>query len=152
MEKIYYRISQFSKILIYAIYRLKSFFKSRKVVTETDYKNLNVMFKYFMKKYPYNTNLSFLLFYAEVRRAKKIKTCDMPDDIVKMDSVVTFKNMQTDENLTIQLVFPNGEQLNTLKLSVFSAVGMALFAQKSGRTVSCFEAKRKIHLKILSIV
>jgi hypothetical protein len=152
MEKIYYRISQFSKILIYAMYRLKSFFKARKVVTETDYKNLNIMFKYFMKKYPYNTNLSFLLFYAEIRRAKKIRTCDMADDVIKIDSVVTFKKILTDENLTIRLVYPNREQLSTLELSVFSAVGMALFAQKSGTTVSCFEAKRKIHLKILSIV
>lgn len=105
-----------------------------------------------MKKYPYNTNLSFLLFYAEIRRAKKIRTYDMPDDVVKMDSVVTFKKILTDENLTIRLVYPNREQLSTLELSVFSAVGMALFAQKSGTTVSCFEAKRKIHLKILSIV
>lgn len=113
---------------------------------------MNIMFKYFEKKYPYSTNLSFLLFKAEIRRAKKIQTCDMPDDIVKMDSVVTFKNILTNENLTIRLVYPNGEQLNTLKLSVFSAVGMALFAQKLGRTVSCFEAKRKIQLKILSIV
>jgi len=152
MEKIYYRILQFLKILIYTIYRLKLFFKARKVVTETDYKNLNVMVNYFVKKYPYNTNLSFLLFYAEIRRAKKIRTCDMPDDIVKMDSVVTFKKILTDENLTIRLVYPNREQLSTLELSVFSAVGMALFAQKSGTTVSCFEAKRKIYLKILSIV
>lgn len=152
MERICYRMLQFLKTLIYLIYRFKLFFRPRRIVTETDYKNMNIMFKYFEKKYPYSTNLSFLLFKAEIRRAKKIQTCDMPDDIVKMDSVVTFKNILTNENLTIRLVYPNGEQLNTLKLSVFSAVGMALFAQKLGRTVSCFEAKRKIQLKILSIV
>ena len=151
MEKIYYRIRQFVKILIYAIYRLKSIFKLRKVVAETDYKNLFVLFKYFIKKYPNNTNHSFLLFYAEIQRAKKIKTCDMPRDIVKMESVITFKNIRTDEDLTIQLVYPDDEQLKDLKLSVFSAVGMALFAQKTGTIVSCFEEKRKIKLKILSI-
>lgn len=134
------------------MFRLKLLFKSRKVITETDYNNLNTMIKNFMKKYPYNSNLSLLLFYAEIRRAKKIKDCVIPDNIVIVGSVVTFKNILTDENLTIRLVYPNLEQLNTLKLSVFSAVGMVLFAQKSGAVVTCFDAERKIQLKILSIV
>lgn len=134
------------------MYRLKLFFKSRKIVSETDYKNLNVLFKYFMKKYPYNTNHSFLLFYAEIRRAMKKKDYEIPDNFVKMGSIVSVKNEQTEENITIQLVYPNQEQLNTFKLSVFSSVGMVLFAQKLGTTVSCFEGKRKINLKILSIV
>lgn len=152
MERIYYRIFKFLRILIYVIYRFESFFKSRRIVSETDYKDLNLMFKSFEKKHPYSTNLPFLHFKAELHRAKKKKDYGVPDNIIKMGSVIFVKNEHTDENFTIQLVYPNQEQLNTFKLSVFSAVGMVLFAQKSGNTVSCFEGERKIKLKILSIV
>ena len=55
----------------------------------------------------------------------------MPDNIVKMGSIVLIEQEKIDENFTVQLVYPNQEQLNTFKLSVFSAVGMSLFAQKN---------------------
>lgn len=152
MERIYYRILLILKMLIYLIYRLKSIIKPRRFVTETDYKKLNIMFKYYEKEYLYCTNFSFLNFKPEIRRTKVKKDCEIPDNIVKMGSIVSFKNEQTNNNLTKQLVYPNQEQINTFKLSVFSAVGMVLFGQKSGTRVSCFQGKRKIELKILSIV
>lgn len=152
MERIYYRISQFIKLLFYELYMLKSFFNLRKIVSESDYRNLKTMLMYFESKYPYSTNHPFLLFKAEMERAKKIKDYEMPDNVVKIDSRVTVKNLQTGKNLTVQIVYPNQEKLIKYKLSVFSAVGMVLFAQKSGTTLSYFKGNRKIKLEILSIV
>jgi len=126
-------------------------FEPRIIVAESDYKNLTMMLKLLKEKYPYSANLSFLSFNAVIQAAKKKKDDEMPSDIVKMDSVVTFQNLNTNESLTIKLVYPEQEQLNTFKLSVFSAVGMALFAQKKGAVVACFDEKRKIRLKILDI-
>lgn len=110
------------------------------------------MFKYFERKYPCSTNPSYLLFKSEIRRAKRKKDSELAGIIVRIGTVVTFKNIQTDEILKVQLVYPNQEQLKDFKLSVFSAVGMALFAQKAGTIVSCFEGERKIQIKILSII
>lgn len=124
---------------------------SRRTVTETDYKNVNLMFDYFEKKYPLGTNSSYLLFKYEIRRAIRKKDDEISGDIIRMGTTVTFKNIVTGEVFNIQLVYPNQEQLRNLKLSVFSAVGMTLFAKKAGATVSCFEGERKIQLKIISI-
>ncbi len=107
---------------------------------------------YIEKKHPYSANHTFLHFKAELWRAKINKEYEMPGNIVKIYSKVTVKNIQTYKKLTIQLVYPNQEQLNESKLSVFSAIGMVLFAQKKGTTVSCFNGERKIQLEILSIV
>lgn len=152
MESICYRISQISKMILYALCLLKSFFETRRIVGETHYKSLSAMFEYFERKYPYNTNTHFLLFKAELWRAKKNMDCEMPDNIVKMDSIVSVKNIKTDKKLTIHLVYPYQEQLTEFKLSVFTAIGMVLFGQKNGTIVSCFKGKRKIQLEILSIV
>lgn len=151
MERIYYRVLQLVKKQIYTIYWFKSLFIKRRTITETDYKNLNLVFKYFERKYPFSTNSSYLLFKYEIGRAIRKKDGEIPNDIVKMGANVTFKNILTGEILNIQLVYPNQEQLRNLKLSVFSAVGMALFAQKSGTTIDCFEGNRKIQIQILSI-
>lgn len=152
MERIYYSLLKLLNNLLYTIYRLKSYFRSRKIITETDYKNLNVTFKYFERKYPFSTNRSYLLFKSEIHRAKRKKDDEIAGDIVRMGTIVTFKNIQTDEILNVQLVYPNQEQLKDFKLSVFSAVGMALYAQKRGAIVCCFEGERKIQLKILSTI
>lgn len=124
---------------------------ARRTITETDYKNLNLVFKYFENKYPFSINSSYLLFKYEISRAIRKKDDEIYGDIIKMGSYVTFKNIITGEILNIQLVYPNQEKLRNLKLSVFSAIGMALFAKKAGTTVSCFEGERKIQLKIMSI-
>ena len=110
------------------------------------------MTKRLIQKHPYSINPSLIKFYAELHRSKQIKDYQMPDNIVKMDSVVTIEKTQTADKLTIKLVYPDQEQLNTFQLSIFSAVGMTLFAQKLGATISCFEQERKVQLKIVSIV
>jgi regulator of nucleoside diphosphate kinase len=131
---------------------LKSLFSSRRIVSESDYKSINSLILNCEEKHPLSTNFPFLKFKAEMKIAKKYQDWKLPLEVVKLNSKLTIRNIKTGIILPVKIVCPLEEELNKYKLSVFSAVGMALFGNKTGKTINCFEGERKIHLEILSIV
>lgn len=72
---------------------------------------------------------------AELSRAKIVETAKLPADVVAMDSIVTFTDLDSAEEKTVQLVYPQDADVTQLKISVLSPVGSALIGLKIGGTI-----------------
>lgn len=71
----------------------------------------------------------------ELSRAKIVETAKLPADVVAMDSIVTFTDLDSAEDKTIQLVYPQDADVTKMKISVLSPVGSALIGLKIGGTI-----------------
>jgi regulator of nucleoside diphosphate kinase len=71
----------------------------------------------------------------ELSRAKIVETPKLPADVVAMDSIVTFTDLDSAEEKTIQLVYPQDADVTKMKISVLSPVGSALIGLKIGGTI-----------------
>lgn len=88
----------------------------------------------------------------EISRAKIVETKKLPANIVAMNSTVTFMDLDSDEEKTIQLVYPQDADVSQLKISVLSPVGSALIGLKIGRTIEWPVPQGKVrHLKVTSV-
>jgi regulator of nucleoside diphosphate kinase len=72
---------------------------------------------------------------AKLKQATILAHDDMPHDIVRMNSLVTFRDILTGEIEQYWLVDPEQADLDQHRLSVFSAVGTALLGASQGSTV-----------------
>lgn len=71
----------------------------------------------------------------EISRAKIVEAAKLPVDVVAMNSVVTFSDLDSAEEKTIQLVYPQSADVTQMKISVLSPVGSALIGLKIGGTI-----------------
>lgn len=73
---------------------------------------------------------------VEISRAKVVADTKLPFDVVAMNSIVTFSDLDSTEQKTIQLVYPQDADVTQLKVSVLSPVGSALIGLKIGGTIA----------------
>lgn len=123
-------------------------FKKRKSVSRTDHEMLMSFVHKYERLYPNMECRAFKSFIHSILDAKVVDDNKLSAHTIKMYSRVSFEVTNSGKRRTIQLVYPHEQDLKQFKLSVFSAIGMSIFAQKVGSTVSCFENKRKIIIKI----
>ncbi len=71
----------------------------------------------------------------ELERAKVVSEGDLPQDVVKMHSHVTFTVLSTEKTFTYQLVYPH-EAVSERTLSVLTPVGSALIGLSVGQEIS----------------
>ncbi len=71
----------------------------------------------------------------EIGRAKVVDIKDLPKSTVTMNSLVTFSDIDSNEEKTVQLVYPQEADINQLKISVLSPVGSALIGLSLGGTI-----------------
>lgn|SRR5690606_29367914 len=69
---------------------------------------------------------------AELGRAEILKDKDLPNDVVSMNSVVTFIDLNSNEETTLQLVYPKDASVDQMKISILSPVGSALIGLRIG--------------------
>lgn len=69
---------------------------------------------------------------AELGRAEILKDKELPDDVVSMNSVVTFIDLNSNEETTLQLVYPKDASVDQMKISILSPVGSALIGLRIG--------------------
>jgi len=71
----------------------------------------------------------------EISRARIVAKNDFPKDAVAMNSFVTFSDMDSAEEKTVQLVYPQNADIDQLKISILSPVGSALIGLSLGGTI-----------------
>jgi regulator of nucleoside diphosphate kinase len=71
---------------------------------------------------------------GELDRAEVVEPKDIPADVVTMNSVVTFKDDDSADELTITLVYPSGAGVPGA-VSIFAPVGSALLGLKVGQPI-----------------
>jgi len=69
---------------------------------------------------------------AELNRAKVVKSKDIPEDVITMNTRVRLKDMDSQEEMIYWLVFPKDADADKNKISIFSPVGTALIGYKVG--------------------
>src|SRR5690606_30423129 len=71
----------------------------------------------------------------EISRANVVELKNLPVNTVTMNSLVTFSDVDSAEEKTVQLVYPQDADINQAKISVLSPVGSALIGLSLGGTI-----------------
>ncbi len=72
---------------------------------------------------------------GELRRAQVVPRAEVPPDVVTMYSTVRLRDLETGEEETYTLVYPDEADIGTGKLSVLAPVGTALLGYRTGDVV-----------------
>ena len=72
---------------------------------------------------------------AELERANVVADESMPDGIVTMNSRVTYRDEQTGENRSVELVYPDEADSAAGRISVLAPVGAALLGLSIGQEI-----------------
>ena len=80
----------------------------------------------------------------ELERAQIVGDKDVPKDVVRMGSTVTFKS-DDGHTRTLQLVYPAEESLDQHRISVMTPVGAALIGLGIGQSISWTARDGKHH-------
>jgi regulator of nucleoside diphosphate kinase len=71
----------------------------------------------------------------ELERAKVTSSGKVSADVVTMNSIVRIRDLETEEEMILQLVFPGDANLDEGKISILAPVGTAILGYKVGDTV-----------------
>ena len=69
---------------------------------------------------------------GELERGKVVKPQDIPNNIITMHSKIRLRNIDTQEEMIYQLVFPDNANVNQGKISILAPIGTALLGYKAG--------------------
>ena len=72
---------------------------------------------------------------GELRRARVVPWAEIPPDVVTMGSTVRLRDLETGEDETYTLVYPDNADIEEDKLSVLAPVGTALLGYRAGDVV-----------------
>lgn len=100
----------------------------------------------------YYTKFEFINMLREkLGKAQKVPPQEIPSDVATMNSVVQLKQVNTTTVLNMKLVYPEWENIREHKLSIFSALGIAVFLSRIGDEVTYSTWKKDNRIKILDI-
>jgi regulator of nucleoside diphosphate kinase len=71
----------------------------------------------------------------ELRTAKILSPSDIPDDVVRINSVVKILELDTHDFVSFQLVRPSEANLKESRISILAPLAAALIGYKKGDTV-----------------
>jgi regulator of nucleoside diphosphate kinase len=69
---------------------------------------------------------------AELNRAKVVAPENIPHNIVTMNSQIRLRDIVSDEEMTIELVFPERKDFLSNRISVLAPIGTAILGYKVG--------------------
>jgi regulator of nucleoside diphosphate kinase len=71
----------------------------------------------------------------ELQRAKIVDSSEIPDDVVTMNSVVSFEDLETGERSEITLVYPSASSGSESRVSILAPIGGALLGLSVGDAI-----------------
>ena len=83
-----------------------------------------------------NEKENFRKLYAEIKKAQVVEVENFPEDVVRLDSIVVIKDLQTKRDMTITIVLPQKADIKQKKVSVLAPIGTALIGFRKGQQVS----------------
>lgn len=75
------------------------------------------------------------LLEEELTRATIVADDQLPSDVVAMNSKVNFKDLDTNKESEVILVYPHDANIEENKVSILAPVGSALIGLKVGQTI-----------------
>jgi regulator of nucleoside diphosphate kinase len=101
------------------------------IVSNADYERLTDLATASLERLPEVANELL----SEMDRAKVVQDGSVPNDVVRMGSIVTFKS-DDGNTRTFKLVYPAEESLDEHRISVMTPVGAALIGLSEGQSIS----------------
>ena len=89
---------------------------------------------------------------AELSRGKIIKSQDIPQDIITMNSEVHLRDLNTKEEITYQLVFPDHADPSQGRVSILAPIGTALLGYSVGDIIEWKVPAGVAKLKVEKII
>lgn len=71
----------------------------------------------------------------ELDRAEVMQDDHVPNDVVTMNSTVSFKEVDSEQDMTMTLVYPHEANIDENKISVLAPVGAALIGLRVGQVI-----------------
>ena len=68
----------------------------------------------------------------ELNQGKIVEPKDIPKDVITMNSMVRLKDLDSGEEMTYTLVFPNMADISNNKISILAPIGTALIGYRVG--------------------
>jgi regulator of nucleoside diphosphate kinase len=100
------------------------------IVSNADYERLTDLATASLERLPDVANELL----SEMDRAKVVQDGNVPDNVVRMGSTVTFKS-DDGNTRTFKLVYPAEESLDEHRISVMTPVGAALIGLAEGQSI-----------------
>lgn len=88
----------------------------------------------------------------ELDRGQLVAPQDVPKDVITMNSRVRLTDLDTGEEATYTLVFPEDADINQGKISVLAPIGTAMFGYSIGDTITWEAPDGVIHLQVKKIL
>ena len=88
----------------------------------------------------------------EIERAKVIDEKDIPTDLVRMNTTVTFITLQDEKKSTLTLVYPEDANIAEGKISILAPLGSALIGLRVNQEINwMFPDGKTKTIKILEV-
>jgi len=85
---------------------------------------------------------------AELDRADVVLPVDVPVDVVTMNSEVTVRDMDSNQEMTFAVVYPSDADVNRRRISILAPIGTAVLGSRVGDTIDWRVPGRSRRLKI----
>lgn len=105
------------------------------ILLKSDYEILNGFVKN-IQGMQVNEKENFAKLYQEIKKAQIVEPADFPEDVVRLDSEVVIKDLQTKRDMKITIVLPKHADIKQKKVSVLAPIGTALLGFRKGQKVS----------------
>ncbi|SEL28510.1 GreA/GreB family elongation factor [Colwellia chukchiensis] len=102
--------------------------KPKLIISDEDYDRLHAM----IEKQDYVPSHDLLI--DELERAKIVPKAKLPNNVVRMNSTVTFTMLSSQKTFALKLVYPH-ETTESGTLSVLTPVGSALIGLSQGQEI-----------------
>jgi regulator of nucleoside diphosphate kinase len=120
------------------------------IITEPDFRRVAQQIRFFESCHRTNYENANII-KKKLAEAILVPSREIPDNVVTMNSVVSLKILNTGKLLSLKLVFPEFENYREYKVSLFSALGAAIFLGKIGEKITYSTWKADNKIKILDI-
>lgn len=92
------------------------------------------------------------LLYDELDAATVLPDADLPPDAVAMGSTVTFRDVDTSQESTVELAYPTRADASQHRISILAPVGAALIGLRVGEQIAWpVPNGRARHLEVVSV-
>jgi regulator of nucleoside diphosphate kinase len=89
---------------------------------------------------------------SELGKANIVKSENIPSNVITMNAKVLLKDLDSKEDLTYQLVFPEDSNPAQDKISVLTPIGTALLGYNEGDTIEWYVPAGIARLKVKKIL
>lgn len=120
-------------------------------VTENDVKRLQTLLEVAKQSQYYGSD-ELQKLGAELNRALVVASKDVPRDVITMNSKVRLLDLETKEEMTYTLVFPDEADFAEGKISVLAPIGTAMLGYRAGDTFSWQVPAGIRRIKILTVL